>query len=139
MKPVIKTRWYVWIFCFYLESTLHWILKRSSNAPPAHLDPSFFAFFDLIFAPLFCVWILFWFARATTNWVERAVLILSAIVFSLDVASALHRFGYIAFYVLPQISGWTFLAATILLGYRTDQVLKYQDKRIETISCSTPS
>jgi len=139
MKPAIKTRWYVWIFCFYLESTLHWILKRNSNAPPTHLDPSFFIFVDLIFGPLFCVWILFGFARATTNWVERTVLILSAIVFALDAASALHRLGYIVLYVSPQISRWTLLAATILLGYRTDQVLKYQDKRIETITCSTPS
>jgi len=139
MKAAMKTRWYVWIFCFYLGSTLHTILRRGSSAPLPHLDPSFFAFFELILAPLFCVWIVFWLTRATTNWIERAILILNAIVFVLGVASALHRLGYFPTYISPRISHWTFFVATVLLGYRTDQVLKNQDERIETITCSTPS
>jgi hypothetical protein len=134
----MKTRWYVWIFCFYLESTLHWIFRPGSSVPLSHLDPSFFAFFELIFAPLFCVWMFLSFTRQTANWIERTILILSAIVFALDVASALHRLGYFPLYVSPQISHWTFFVATVLLGYRTDQVLKDQDKGIEIIACSTP-
>jgi hypothetical protein len=121
----MKTRWYVWIFCFFLGSTLHTILRRGSSTPLPHLDPSFFTFFELIFAPLFCVWIVLWLTRATTNWIERAVLILNAIGFALSVASALHRLGYFQLYVSPRISHWTFFATTVLLGYRTDQVLKY--------------
>jgi hypothetical protein len=114
-------------------------LKPGFGPPPIHLDTSFFAFFNLIFAPLFCAWMLLWLIRRTSNWIERVVLILSAFVFTLDAISTVFRLGFITFSVSPQIPRWTFLAATILLGYRTDQVLKYQDKRIETISCSTPS
>jgi hypothetical protein len=139
MKAAMKARWYVWIFCFYLGSALHTILRRSSSAPLPHLDPSFFTFFQRIFAPLFCVWIVLWLARATTSWIERTFLILNAIVFGLDVASALHRLGYFSHYISPQLSRWTFFFATVLLGYRTDQILKNQDERIETITCSTPS
>jgi hypothetical protein len=122
-------------------STLRWILKPGSSSPPTHLDIPFFAFidsFEMVFAPLFCAWILFWIIRGTSNLIERVILILGVFHFALNAVSAVHRLGF-AFYVSPQISRWTFLAATILLGYRTDQVLKYQDKRIETISCSTLS
>jgi hypothetical protein len=141
MKPTTKGRWYVWIFCYCLWSTLHSILKPAHSSPPVHLDIPFSAFFnfiELVFGPLLCAWILLWLIRGTSNWIERVILILGASYFALSVISAVHRFGF-AFYVSPQISRWTFLAATVLLGYRTDQVLKYQDKRIETISCSTPS
>jgi hypothetical protein len=140
MKPTTKGRWYVWIFCYCLWSTLHWILKPGSTSPPTHVDTPFFAFFnffELFFAPLLCAWILLWLTRRTSNWIERVILILGASHFALNVVSAVHRLGF-AFYVSPQISRWTLLAATVLLGYRTDQVLKYQDKRIEMISCSTP-
>jgi hypothetical protein len=140
MKPTTKGRWYVWIFCYSLWLTLRRILKPAPTAPPIHVHIPFFAFFDsfeLVFAPLLCVWILLWLIRGTSNWIERVILILGASGFAIDAVSAVHRLGF-AFNVSPQVSRWTFLAATILLGYRTDQVLKYQDKRIEAISCSTP-
>jgi hypothetical protein len=77
--------------------------------------------------------------RKTTNWIERVVLILSATVFALDATSVLHRLGYFPTNVPSRISHWTFFIATVLLGYRTDQILKQQDKRIEIMTCSTPS
>jgi hypothetical protein len=92
----------------------------------------------LIFVRLFCIWIVLSLIRATTNWIEKTFLILNAIVFALGVALTLHRLGYLPPNVSPEISNWIFLIATVLLGYRTDQILKNQDKRIETIPCSTP-
>lgn len=138
MKRIIKTRWYVWIFCFYLASTIHWMLKGDSSVSTSHLDLSFFTFFDLIFMRLYCIWMVLWLTRATTNWVERVFLVLNAIVFALSVALTLHRLGYFSPDISPQISSWIFFVATVLLGYRTDEVVKQQDKRIETITCSTP-
>ena|SRR5665213_3721864 len=134
----MKTRWYVWAFCFYLASTLKWIFRPHSSMSLSHLNLSFFTFFDLIFVRLYCIWIVLWLTRATGNWVERTFLVLNAIVFSLSIALTLHRLGYFSPYISPQISDWIFFVATVLLGYRTDQILKQQDKRIEIMTCSTP-
>jgi hypothetical protein len=135
----ISARWYFWIFCIYLETTLHWIFRRGSSAQLPHLDVSFYILFNLIFVPLFCAWLALSFVGHTRNWVERAILILTATVFVLNIASALHRLDYFPPYLSPRVSNWISFVATILLGYRTDQVLKNQDKRIEAIECSTPS
>jgi hypothetical protein len=134
----MKTRWYVWAFCFYLALTLQGILTRGPSRPLPHVDLSFFAFFDLVFAHLFCAWISFSLLRQTANWLERIVLILTAIVFVLDATSNLYRLGYFPLYFSLRISHWIFFIATVLLGYRTDQILKQQDKRIEINTCSTP-
>lgn len=139
MQAALKSRWYVWIFFFYAAQTLGWIFRKGSSTPLRPLDPSFFIFVNSIFVPLFCAWVFLSFIRQTENWFERAILILSAISFALDVTFTLHRLGYITPYVYPQISHWVFFVATVFIGYRTDQVLKNQDKRIETIACSTPS
>jgi hypothetical protein len=139
MKPIMKTRWYVWIFCFYLGLTLQGMLIKSSSAPLPQSEPRFFAFFELTFVPLLCAWTFLLLIRVTANGIEKAILLLSAIKFALYAASGLHRLSYFPPYVSPRISHWTFFVATVLLGYRTDQVLKNQDKRIETTPCSTPS
>jgi hypothetical protein len=137
MKPVMKARWYVWIFCCLLASTLH-TMSKGHTVVTSRLEPSFFVFYDGIVAPLLCVFIVFPLIRQTPNWIERTVLILMAFGFVLGAVSVLHQLNYIAISTMPQVSHWSFVLATVLLGYRTDQVLKYQDRRIETISCSTP-
>jgi hypothetical protein len=139
MKAIMTTRSYVWAFCFYLALTLQMIFSSRASMPSSHLDPSFFTLFNGVFIRLFCAWIFLLLIRHTANWVERTVLILSAIRFVLMAMGELRRLDYIPLNISPQISHWTFFVATVLLGYRTDQILKQQDKRIETITCSIPS
>jgi hypothetical protein len=57
--------------------------------------------------------------------------------FALDATRTLHRLGYFWPDISPQISHWICFIATVLLGYRTDQILKKVDNRIEINRYST--
>ena len=61
----------------------------------------------------------------------RAVLILSAMTFACNIIFALHPYEYISFSIPYWLSGWLWFIATVLLGYRTDQLLKEHRKEIE--------
>jgi hypothetical protein len=137
MKTPIKARWYVWIFILCLVSNLHLLFKNGPIAEPVHLELSFYVIFNMLFVPLFVIWMLIRFTKETTNWVDRAFLILVAADATLGLPTTFYRLGYFAYYVPPGISHWIFFIATILLGYRMDQVLRNQDQRIETIISET--
>jgi hypothetical protein len=139
MKPVFKTRWYFWIFCLYLEQTLQWVFKWRTSVPPSHIDRSFFAFFNLMFVPLFCVWIALSIMRLTQNWMERTIIVLTAITFVLQATATLYRLNYLPIYPSSRVSHWLQFVATLLLGYRTNEVLKNQEETIEALSCPTVS
>jgi hypothetical protein len=139
MKTRIKARWYVWIFFYCLATSLHLLFKGGPIAEPVHLALSFYVVFSSLLIPLFAIGILLQVAKETTNWIDRTFLILVAADMTLRLPTTFYQLGYFAHYVPLQICHWIFFVATVLLGYRMDQVLKDQDKRIETIPCSTPS
>jgi glucose uptake protein GlcU len=133
-------RGYVWVFCLYLSSTVEWLSHLNRTIRPPHVDRSFFfTLFPNALGPVVLALIFLLLLRETENWVEKAVLILSAMTFVFSAVFALHQFGYIAMSSPHSLSGLSFFIATALLGYRTDQILKQQDKGIEISACSTLS
>jgi hypothetical protein len=133
-------RGYVWVFCLYLSATVDWLCHLNRTVRPSHADRSFFfTLFPSIIGPLLLALMFLLLMRETENWVEKAVLILSAMTFGFSAVFALHQFEYIAIGVPRALSGLSLFIATALSGYRTDQILKQQDKRIEISTCSTHS
>lgn len=123
LKPTL--RGYIWFFCVYLSSTVTW-LSRGHHDPNAHLSVLFTLF------PFVLTYIFLSLIRQVNNWIEKGVCILSAISFALDAADNLHQFGYLPLGIPHSLSGLIFLFATILLGYRIDQILKESNREIET-------
>lgn len=134
MKP--KTvRGYVWVFCVYLGSTVEWLSHRGvRHEPNVHLS-MLFTFFPFVIGNVFLTWLFLDLLREADNWIEKGVCILSAIVFALDAAANLHQFGYMPINIWPSLSGLLLLFATVLLGYRSDQILKKNNSEIETTAC----
>ena len=132
-------RGYVWIFCAYLAITVEWLSYRGvRHEPEVHLS-MLFTFFPLFIGNVVLAWCFFYFLRKADNWIEKGVCILSAISFALDAAANLHQFGYLPINIWPSLSGLLFLFATVLLGYRTDQILKKNNSEIETNRCPAAS
>ena len=132
-------RGYVWIFCAYLAITVEWLSGREvRHESNVHLS-IFLTFFPLVISNVLLVWMFLSLVREVTGWVEKGVCILSAIAFALHAAADLYQFGYLTINVWPPLSGLSFLFATVLLGYRTDQILKKCNREIETNPCPAAS
>jgi hypothetical protein len=106
---------------------------------PIHLGLTFFNVMNLVVTPAFMVWLCLALTKETSNRLDKAILILVVADYAVILTRTFSRLGYLPFYISPRISPWLFFIATVLLGYRMDQILKDQNKRIETIPCSTPS
>ena len=132
----LTLRGYVWIFCVYLSSTVQWLAGPGAahHEPNVHL-PIFLTFFPIVLANVFLTCLFFMLIREVDNRMEKGVCILSAIAFALDAAANLHQFGYMPINIWPSLSGLLLLFATVLLGYRTDQILKKNNSEIETDQC----
>ena len=137
MNAKITVRMYVWTFCFYLFVTLQWVFSKHLSTPLSHLDFSLFTAMDL-FGQLFAAWIIWSILFNNKGWnrIERLILILTGSSFVLVALVTIHRFGYFP-YIPRQISHWLFFTATILVGYRMDQVLKAVHNQGEANSLST--
>lgn len=132
-------RGYVWIFCAYLAITVEWLSRREVRHESAVHLSMFFTFFPLVIANVFLTWMFLSIVREVNNWIEKGICILSAISFALHAAANLHQFGYLPINIWPSLSGLSFLFATVLLGYRTDQILKKCNREIETNPCPAAS
>jgi len=91
-----------------------------------------FTFFPFVIANVFLTWMFLALMREVDSWIEKGVCILSAVSFGLDAARNLHQFGYLPIDIPHSLSGLAFLFATVLLGYRVDQILKESNREIET-------
>ena len=129
----LTLRGYVWIFCFYLASTVQWLSPRGAvhHEPNVHLS-MLFTFFPFVIANVFLTWMFLALMREVDSWIEKGVCILSAVSFGLDAARNLHQFGYLPIDIPHSLSGLAFLFATVLLGYRVDRILKESNREIET-------
>ena len=135
----LPARLYDWIFCLCLMTNVRLLLWPNPAFEPIHLVLSFFVLVNSLVVPLAALGILLQLTRETAYRIEKAIQLLVAADFAMVLTHTFSRLGYLPFYVSPRISQWLFFIATILLGYRMDQVLRDQNKRIETIPCSTPS
>jgi hypothetical protein len=115
------------------------LLRPNPAFEPIHLSLSFYVLMNSIAVPVFAAWILLLLTKETTSRIESAILILIVADFAVMLIRTFSRLGYLPVYVSPRISQWLFFIATVLLGYRMDQVLKDQNKRIEAFTCSTRS
>jgi ABC-type Na+ efflux pump permease subunit len=125
-------RGYVWAFCLYLATTVKELSYHPTALSESHVSlPLFLTFFPSVIAP--AVVIVFFLAmfREFNNPLIKTVLLFSAVPFALSILSALHHYSYISFTFPRWISTFFWLAATILLGYRTDQLLKQSSQEIE--------
>ena len=132
-------RFYVWTFCLCLATNVRLLVRPNPAFEPIYLGLSFFVVMNLVVSPAFVIWLFLVLTKETSSRLEKAILILVVADCAMVLVRTFSRLGYLPFYVSPRISQWLFFIATILLGYRMDQVLKDQNKRIETIPCSTPS
>jgi len=133
MMQKLTLRGYVWAFCMYLALVIDQIAHYDTVIRPPHFDHSVvFTLVPNVIVPTFVIFIFLSALSAFRNKIMRAVLIFSAITFACSIVFALHQFEYISFSTPHWISGWTWFIATILLGYRTDQLLKVNNREIET-------
>ena len=133
MTQKLTLRGYVWAFCMYLALMIDQIARYNTVVRPPHFDHSvFFTLFPNVIGPAFVIFIFLSALSAFRNNLMRAVLIFSAITFACTIVFALHQYEYTSFSIPHWLSGWTWFIATVLLGYRTDQLLKEGNREIET-------
>ena len=131
LKPTLSG--YVWVFCMYLGCAVSYI-AHIGTVPMYPLPPErsfFFVLFPQVIAPVGIIYVYLSLLSVFKNDLMRAVLILSLITFACNIVSSLHKNEYISFGIPHFISGWTWFIATVLLGYRTSQLLNESNKEIE--------
>jgi hypothetical protein len=135
----LSPRFYVWTFCLCLATNVRLLVRPNPPFEPTHLGLSFFVVMNQLVTPMFLISLLLTFTKETSNRIEKTILLLVLADYAMVLVRSLFRLGYLPFYVSPRLSQWLIFIATILLGYRMDQVLKDQEKKIEALTCSTPS
>lgn len=136
---IVQTlRGQVWLFCMYLACAIDSI-ARQKNLRPAHVDRSFPTLFISVVTPLVIVFMCLSLLRHTRSDIERGIVLLTAATFTSSTLSALHQFGYIWLSVPHLLPSSFWLIATLLMGYRTDQLLQRRDREATKPPCSTPS
>ena len=123
-------RGYVWGFCLYFALLINQLSHHTAIRAP-YIDRSFFTFFASVIGPGWCIFLFISVLPKFRNSLMRAVLILSAFGFAFSIVFALYQYEYISFGIPHWFSGCSWFIATVLLGYRTDQLLKEQNQEIE--------
>ena len=129
IKPSL--RGYVWFFCIYLVVAVKELDHRVQPVSP-RTDLSFFlTLFPQVIAPVLIAVCLLAMLSEFKNSLIKAVLLLTSLTFVSNGLSALHRYGYISFAIPHWVSTFFWLTATVLLGYRTNQLLRQYSQEIE--------
>jgi hypothetical protein len=125
-------RGYVWVFCMYLATTTSDLMSYSFGARTEHIpSPWLFTFFTTVIAQIFLVILFLSMLREFKNTYTRGVLLFTASAFAVNVISALNRQNYTSFGFPHWVSTFLWLAATVLLGFRMDQILKWHNSEIK--------
>ena len=121
----------VWAFCLYLSVVISDIAHTGRTIPAPHFDHSLNTLFLAVLGPIFCAWLVVYFSFNTKDRAIQTVGIISAIAFAFGILFALHQFEYISIGIPHYLSSWSWFIATVLLGYRMDQILKSRNSKIE--------
>jgi hypothetical protein len=125
-------RGYVWAFCLYLALAISALAHQGAKIRPPHFERSFFyALFPGVVGPAIVMAMCLGLLTEFKDPIVKAVLIFTAASFAFSAASSLHQYEYISFATPHWLSTCSWLFATVLLGYRTDQLLKAGNKEIE--------
>ena len=125
-------RGYVWIFCVYLILAVQQIAHRGAAIRSPHLERSFLTvLFPSIIAPGFVMIMMLGLLPEFRNPLTRLVLFFSAAGFACSAVFSLYQHEYISFRIPHWMSGLSWFLATVLLGYRTNQLLTLHNTEIE--------
>jgi hypothetical protein len=129
MKLFNATRAYVAVFLVYALATFNVAHHSATRVghPHGSSNPTLLA---MAVGSPYCVILLLWLIRRTTNWIERAVLVLSAAFFLTFFLDVLHQLGFVSAAV-PSHHAVSFVIiclATLLIGARILQLLTYHRK-----------
>jgi membrane protein DedA with SNARE-associated domain len=126
-------RGYVWVFSIYLILAVQQIANRGAAIRSPHLERSFFnALFPGVIAPGLVMIMMLGLLAEFRNTFTRLVLILSAAGFACSAVFSLYTYEYISFKIPHWMSWLSWCLATVLLGYRTNQLLKQHNTEIES-------
>jgi hypothetical protein len=129
MKP--KTlRTYVWLFSLYIFTTVQ-MFHHSQLENTRYPDHSVLNIANLILGSALAIIVFVSLFAELRNVIDKWVVLLSALGCALTLAFNLYRLNYISFYVPYLLSSFTSLIATILFGFRIDQLLKKHNAVID--------
>ena len=75
----------VWAFCLYLSVVISDIAHIGRTIPAPHFDHSLNTLFLTVLSPIFCAWMVLYFAFGTKDRIVRIVGIISAIAFAFGI------------------------------------------------------
>jgi ABC-type Fe3+-siderophore transport system permease subunit len=97
-----------------------------------HYERSFLALFSAVIGPIIvggmCLGLLTEFKYPTT----KLVLAFTAAHFACSAVFSLYQYEYISLRIPHWLSGLSWFLATVLLGYRTNQILKQHNIEVES-------
>jgi len=129
MNP-LRLRGYVWMFCLYLFVATQWLFRHLHPANGFDADRSLLNVIPSLLGPAFCIFICFSMFLGFKDRLDKCVALLSTVGFIVSLLFDLYKFDYIHFAIPRSLSGFMFFLATIVLGYRIDQLLKAHNAEI---------
>jgi hypothetical protein len=129
MRPT-TLRTYVWSFCLYLFSTANWIFLRSKGDWSLYKERSFTNITNLI-TQGFVIFLFVCIFAELRNAIDKWIVALSIASFAMTLLFDLHRLNYMPSVIPHWLAGFIFFLATIVFGYRIDQLLKTHNAEID--------
>jgi uncharacterized membrane protein YfcA len=125
-------RGYVWAFCLYLALAISAITRHGAQIRPPHFERSFFyALFPGVIGPAIVMAMCLGLLAEFKDPITKAAITFTAASFAFSAVFSLHQYEYISFATPHWLSTCSWLVATVLLGYRIDQLLKTGNKEVE--------